>query len=151
MNTAVKLKPSKIILRKKSRLKLDASLPKLTDQSDAKDADINAIMERYKKTGMLPQYKEKIGQYLDNTQIPTFMDAHDLVVQAQELFLQIPSPIRKLMDNDPANLENFIKNKDNHDILREYGVLNKVEPSQKVDPPTAKAAGKSSKDEDSKE
>lgn len=103
--------------------------PSMTDQSDKNYLDINTIMRNYAKTGLLPQFKEKVSQYIDTTQIPSYMDAHEQIQRASELFNQLPSPIRKLMDNNPANLEKVISEPKYHDMLIEYGILEKQKPS----------------------
>lgn len=103
-----------------------ASVPNgasMTDQSDKNYLDINNIMKNYAKTGLLPQFKEKVAHYIDATVLPSYMEAHKQIQDAKELFQQIPSPIRKLMDNNPENLEKFLKDPNNKDILLKYGVL----------------------------
>jgi len=99
--------------------------PSMTDQSDKNYLDINNIMKNYAKTGLLPQFKDKIAQYIDVTQIPSYMDAHDQIQHAKQLFNQLPSPVRKLMGNNPANLEKVISNPDYEGMLVKYGILEK--------------------------
>lgn len=105
----------------------------MTDQSDKNYLDINNIMKNYAKTGLLPQFKDKIAQYIDVTQIPSYMDAHNQISRARELFMQLPSPIRKLMDNNPANLEKVVSNPNYKDILMQYGILEKVKVVEQSD------------------
>lgn len=107
----------------------------MTDQSDKNYLDINNIMENYSKTGLLPQFKEKVAQYMDASILPSYIEAHSQIREAKELFEAIPSPIRKLMDNNPANLEPFLKDPENKDILIKYGVLEKKE--QKFSSPSS--------------
>lgn len=114
---------TKTILRK--RVQIDCSKPKLTDQSYKKSADINNIMLQYSRTGLLPQVKEKIARYVDNTDVLPLEIAHDKIREARTLFMQLPSDIRKLMDNDPTKLVSFIQNPENADILIKKGVLEK--------------------------
>lgn len=96
-----------------------------TDQSDKDMVNINSIMSRYRKTGLLPQFKEKVAQYIDTTQIPSYMDAHEQISRANEMFMQLPSDVRKLMDNNPANLEKVLQDEKYHDLLVDYGILKK--------------------------
>jgi phage internal scaffolding protein len=102
-----------------------------TDQSDKNMVDINLIMERYAKTGVLPHFKEKIAQYLDVTELPSYMEAQKQISEAKELFNQLPAKVRKLMNNNPAKLEEFIEDPDNEDILLKYKLIEKVQ--KKVD------------------
>lgn len=96
---------------------------KLVDQSQKNLVDINVIIERYRKTGMLPQFKEKFPLFIDNTGVTSVEEAHDLVQNANMLFQQIPSAVRKLMDNDPRNLIDFVSNEENREICIKYGLL----------------------------
>lgn len=113
---------------------IDCSSPILTDQSYAKACDINVIMANYAKTGMLPNFPEKQPQYLDNTSIPSLMEAFDITNKAIEAFFELPPDIRKLMDNDPANLEIFALNPENSDILLKHGLIvkSKTQESEKI-------------------
>ncbi len=112
-----------------------------TDQSDKNMVNINTIMANYAKTGLLPQFPEKIAQYVDTTQIPSYMEAQEQIRHASELFNQLPSKIRKDMDNNPANLETYITNPENQDLLFKYGIIEKkVDTSPKYDPTKTKSA-----------
>ena len=85
--------------------------------------DINSIVSNYKKTGLLSHQKEKLGRYIDNTKIPSLMDAQTLIRDAKESFLALPSDIRKLMDHDPTKLVDFIQNPKNLKMLEDHGIL----------------------------
>jgi len=111
--------------RLRKRVQIDCSKPVLTDQSGKKAADINNIMAQYAKTGLLPETRDRIAQYVDNTNTPSLEQAHELITNARNLFLELPAPVRKLMDNNPANLVEFISNPENREYLEKHGVLNK--------------------------
>lgn len=102
---------------------IDCSSPILTDQSYKNACDINIIMANYAKTGLLPDSGMKQPFYIDNTEIPNLMEAFDISNRAIDMFYELPADVRKLMDNNPANLENFVLNPENTDILRKHGIL----------------------------
>lgn len=104
------------------RVQYNCSEPLITDQSGAKEADINNIMSQYTKHGMLPQ-TSNLGEYLDNSNLPSLEQAYDIVRNATDAFLTLPPVIRKLMDNDPSQLENFISDANNRDLLVKHGIL----------------------------
>lgn len=120
MKKTVKIRPNGT-----RRVSIDCSKPKMTDQSDAKAADINHIMKVYQKTGVLPHVKAKVARFVDNTNIPSLEEAHNIILEAKDAFMELPSNIRKMMDNDATKLVDFVNNPENHAILQEYGILEK--------------------------
>ena len=102
---------------------IDCSEPKLTDQSYKNQCDINIIMANYAKTGMLSHTTTIEPKFIDNTSIPTLEEAFDIVNRAEEAFYSLPPDIRRLMDNDPSQLELFIQDPNNKDILLKNGVI----------------------------
>lgn len=94
----------------------------ITEQLHAKSCDINNIVAQFQKTGVLPQ-TTKIPVYSDNTNTPDLIDAFYTVQEAELAFLDLPARVRKLMDNDPRNLEHFMLDPQNTDILKKHGLL----------------------------
>jgi len=120
----------------RKRVQLDCSSPKLTDQSYKNLCDINNIMAQYAKTGTFGHVASRQPQYIDNTTIPNLEDAFSIARNATELFNSLPADIRKLMDNNPVNLESFVHNPDNADMLLKHGLIVKREtqvPTKKTD------------------
>lgn len=113
------------------RVQIDCSQPVLTDQSAKKMCDINNIIMQYQKTGLLPHLSDQVGRYVDNTLAIPLEEAYERLSDAKHLFYQLPAQVRKLMDNDPAQLESYIQNPDNHSILVKYGVLELRTPPKK--------------------
>lgn len=112
------------------RIQYDCSEPLITDQSGAREADVNNIMLHYTKSGMLPQIQIQ-GSYSDNSNTPSLEDAFRIAKSAQDAFYTLPPNIRRLMDNDPSQLENFVANPNNADVLLKEGVLvARKEPAQ---------------------
>lgn len=116
---------------------IDCSSPILTDQSFAKQCDINVIMAQYAKTGMLPQQTHTIPRYIDNTLIPNLEEAFSVVNAAVDMFYDLPPTIRKLMDNDPSQLEAFISNPSNRQLLIDEGLISPDVPSVVEQPLTS--------------
>ena len=88
-----------------------------------KPSDINYIMSQYQKTGMLPGFSKKNPQFIDETTIPDFLTAFEVVTAAKELFNELPAIVRRAMDNNPANLEAFCSDPENQDFLVKHGVM----------------------------
>ncbi|QXP08099.1 MAG: internal scaffolding protein [Arizlama microvirus] len=111
----------------RNRVTIDCSSPKLTDQSYKNLCDINNIMAQYAKTGTFGHLATRQPQYIDNTMIPNLEDAFSIARNATDLFNSLPADIRKLMDNNPINLESFVHNPDNADMLLKHGLIVKRE------------------------
>lgn len=94
----------------------------LTNQADAKDADINVIMKRYAQTGQLPAVTTNALEGGDYTAVGDFRDCLDRVTQAQEKFKALPAPIRKRFGNDPAQFLEFVGNEGNRAEAEKMGL-----------------------------
>jgi len=67
------------------------------------ECDMNRIMERYKRTGQLPESALRAAaRYGDFSQVPDFMEMQEKLIAANELFAALPAAVRKQFDNDPG-------------------------------------------------
>lgn len=96
----------------------------LTVQADAKDCDINIIMERYSVTGQLPQVTALQPLFADFTDVTDYKGALDLIREAEEAFAQVPAKIRQQFGNNPQAFIDFAENPDNLETLRKWGLAN---------------------------
>jgi len=93
----------------------DASL---TQQQFAEEADINTIVDRFMRTGVMPE-GVAIPSYADYDDVFDFQSAQNAIRQAQESFFKMPAELRSRFQNspqvfleffsDPANSEEAIK------------------------------------------
>lgn len=105
--------------------------PSLTQQSMAADADINNIMKKYIKTGVLPNMIKADPQYGDFSSVPDLIEAHQIIAKAEEQFMALPSGVRKEFDNDPGNFLEFVHDPRNSDRLVKMGLTEPQKPAQK--------------------
>jgi len=96
----------------------------MTDQSIKKLCCINNIVEKFSKTGLLPE-NTKIPQYLDMSHVPTLEESYDVTIRASNAFYALPAALRKLINNDPSELLNFIADGENKEICIKYGLIEK--------------------------
>lgn len=83
----------------------------LTHQSEAAACDINQIMKRFERTGILEHRNTFEGQYGDFTDLPlNYHDSMNACLAAQDMFLTLPSGIRKRFGNDPGIFLEFVAN-----------------------------------------
>ena len=66
------------------------------------ECDINRIMAKYQRTGQLPEVRSRAGQFVDVSAMPEYLDALNLVIEAQDTFAALPAEIRRECSNDPA-------------------------------------------------
>lgn len=102
---------------------IDNFSPSLTKQEFADEADINVIMARYEATGTVPVNPNKQPFYVDNVDMPDFMEAQNILLQAESAFMSLPAKVRREFDNDPAEFVRFANDEKNADRLAEWGML----------------------------
>lgn len=100
----------------------------LTVQSDAEDADINNIVERFGLTGELPQ-AVGIPQTGDFTGATTYQESLHLIMAARESFMQFPADVRARFHHDPGELIAFVENPANYEEAVKLGIANARAPA----------------------
>lgn len=93
-----------------------------TKQSDKKGCDINFILDRYHKTGYLPDLVKKNPRYGDFSEVPDFQNAADLVAKAEEQFAALDAKTRKRFNNDPAEMLRFANDPANLEEMYKLGM-----------------------------
>jgi len=95
-----------------------------TRQSEAKYADINVIMAKYQKTGVLPP-ATRSGFFADVSSVGDYRDALNRVEAANDYFLHLPPDVRLKFKNDPAEFLDFVSDASNLAELEEMGIIAK--------------------------
>ncbi len=113
----------------------------LTKQSFKDECNINKIMDKFQKSGAITHFAKNAPTYGDTTS-PMLHDALNIVADAESMFEELPSAIRKKFNNDPGQFLEFVQNPDNLDEMRELGLANKktspvTEETQSEPPPVA--------------
>ncbi|QXP08324.1 MAG: internal scaffolding protein [Arizlama microvirus] len=116
--------------------------PSLTKQSDAAGCDINNILAKFEKTGVLPDLIKADGRYGDFANVPDYQEAVQAVSLAQEQFGALSAQVRERFGNDPANMLEFCSNPANAKEMVKLG-LAVAKPISQLDP-VAEAAAKAS-------
>lgn len=98
----------------------------LTKQSESAECDLNAIMKRYEKTGLLTHVNERQPQpYADYTDVLDYQESVNRINQANESFNALPAEVRKKFANDPAQLIRFVSDEANRDEAEKLGLVTK--------------------------
>ena len=93
-----------------------------TQQSFLEECNINSIMKKFQKTGAINHYMAYSPQYGEHTQ-NGLMEAMDIVIQAETMFDDLPSSLRKEFHNDPGEFLKFVEDPDNRERMRELGLV----------------------------
>lgn len=114
----------------------------LTKQEFLEESDINVIIARFQKSGVLPNTFGNVGSYGDFSQVTNFQDAIIKVQEAEDMFMSLPARIRAKFDNDPSQFLEFADNPENQDALVEMGVIDKasVKATEPAAPPEAEVS-----------
>lgn len=110
----------------------------LTHQSSGPETDINYIMQKYERTGVLEHRNTFQGKYGDFTNVPSdYHEAANQVLKADEMFQTLPAGVRRRFHNDPGAFISFVSNPDNIDELVKLG-LAVAPPSEVIEAPEAR-------------
>lgn len=129
----------------KNRSDLDQSIPdpitgelqvSRTKQSFAEESQINLIMAKYEKTGLITHVKNHAG-YANMPDGLEYQEALQLTIDAQLAFDELPAKVRREFDNDPFTFLAFVENPENVERMGELGLL---EPVVDTTPPVADPA-----------
>lgn len=93
-----------------------------TKQAMSKECDINNIMARYAKTGLLTHTNRYAGQYADLGTATDLHEAHNVIIAADAAFSSLPAAVRTRFDNDPEKFLEFVQNPDNLDEINSLGL-----------------------------
>lgn len=116
-----------IEIKATSRPTVDCSGDKiLVEQHHAEACNVNNIIKKYKKTGIITHLNKLEAKYGDVTGLD-FQNAQNLILSATEMFGNLPSSIRKEFNNDPAVFLDFCDNPNNREQLIEWGLASRDE------------------------
>lgn len=104
------------------KVQLDCQDPSLAKQSFAEECDINAILNRWQKTGVIDHINDAAPQYMDVALVGDYHQSLNAVVQAQESFMALPAVIRARFGNDPGAFLAFAADPANAKAMIDLGL-----------------------------
>lgn len=111
--------------------------PSKVQEQFADACQTDTIIRKYNMMGVNPFIASGGSQYLDTTQIPSFVVAQNAQVKVKEYFEGLPSDIRLEFNNDPMQFAEVVSDPRNADYLREIGVLEPLPAEQEGDKPSS--------------
>lgn len=119
--------------RRKVQVHFDG--PGRTKQSHADECDINHMMRKYQKSGVLPPVNKFTANYGDFSNVDDYQNSLNQVLDAKAAFGELPSDIRTRFENDPAKLLVFMADPENTEEAELLGLSAKSVPTDKPDTP----------------
>ena len=127
-----------------SRRSITFTQPSMTKQSFRDECDINNIMSKFEKTGLIEHQNRFKGDYGDFVDVRDYQASLDQVIAAEEMFDALPSKVRLQFDNDPSQFLAYAQDSKNHQGMIDLGLV-KPDPEvvsevPKTDPKSEKKA-----------
>lgn len=108
-----------------------------TKQGFKRECDVNILMAKYQKTGVLPQIKPGQPVYGDFTQVSDYQSAQNMLISAREQFDAMPLNVRKKFNYDPGRFLEFVENPENQQEMIDLGLATKKDyPEAEKNAPT---------------
>lgn len=105
----------------------------LTKQSFRDECNINNIMAKYIRTGVIDHANNYQAEYGFALALD-YREANEIIIRADAMFLDLPSSVRERFDNDPAEFLAFVQDEANLPEMQEMGLVSKPEPIQEPEP-----------------
>lgn len=103
--------------------------PSKTKQSFAAETDVNRILEKYQKTGLLPAVQNMQARYGDFSEVVDYQSALHRIKEAENAFMALPSRIRERFRNDPQSFMVFLSDEKNTAEAIKLGLASAKAPS----------------------
>lgn len=98
-----------------------------TQQQFKKECDVNNILAKHRRTGMVTHVNKHQGQFGDFSNLEDYQTSLHKVMTAQNSFNLLPSELRNKFGNDPAQLISYLADPKNDDEAIRFGLKLKPE------------------------
>jgi len=103
------------------------SEPSMAQQHFKDECDINQIMARYQRTGVLSDVPgSSRPMFGDFSNVSDYQSAQNAIVDVHDSFMSLPSSVRARFNNDPGYLLDFLAKVENRDEAISLGLVNPV-------------------------
>lgn len=97
--------------------------PSMTKQSFREHVEINNVIARYRKSGIVDHLNRNPGYFGDVSNIKSYQESLNVVIEAQDKFASLPANIRERFANDPALFIQFMSDPKNVDEAIKLGLV----------------------------
>ena len=102
----------------------------MTQQQFKDECDVNNILSKYRKTGLITHLSKHKGEFGDFSSVTDYQTSLARLEQAHDSFQQLPSELRSKFHNDPKNLIEFLADPKNDEDAIKYGL--KIKPKEEI-------------------
>lgn len=107
-------------------------------QAFAAECDINKIVQRFDRDGVLTHLSNRVGHFMDVSAFGDFQSVMEQIGRASEFFTnELPASVREKFGNDPAAFLDALADPSRRELLEELGILEKEKPPEAPAPPAA--------------
>lgn len=110
-------------IQKRKRVQTINNQPSMTQQQFKNQCDVNQILKKFEKTGMISHLNNNAGNYGDFSTIQNFQSNLNMILNAQSSFDALPSEVRKRFGNNPNNLIEFVQDNSNYEEALKLGLV----------------------------
>lgn len=107
--------------KKRGRVQLHCPGKGRTKQAFKDETDINQIMKRYMKTGILDHARKHEPEYGFATSTD-FQESMEIILRAQNMFQDLPAQVRSRFQNEPGQFLDFVQDPENQQDLFDMGL-----------------------------
>lgn len=117
----------------RTRVPFDTGSDSRAKQSFKEESDINTIMAKYMKTGVLEHVKENAGQYMDLPVGVDYQASMNIVIAAGEAFDSLPGSVRRRFENNAVQFLEFMDDPEMIEESVEIGLRERM-PDEVIEP-----------------
>lgn len=110
---------------------IECTLEERKTQSEfAEDCDVNLLVARYRKTGVMPDVTQRASEalYGDFSAIPSRMEMFNIVENAWDAFNALPPDVRREFNNDAAEFLAATETLEGVERLKKVGLGKPTDP-----------------------
>jgi len=112
----------RVFLRPKFDRDKDGKVITMTEQAHKDECDVNNIIKKYDKTGLINHVSKINAMYGDVSPID-FKSAQDMLIDVRRKFDEMPSDIRKRFRNSPYEMLKFLSDPENRNEAIKIGLI----------------------------
>lgn len=111
--------------QEKERHQIDFGTKSRTKQAHVKETDINHIMKKFLKTGLMEHSRNHQPDYGFATS-EDFHTSMNIITRANSMFEDLPSQIRSRFENRPDKFLDFVNDENNQQEMVKMGLLDPI-------------------------